>query len=152
MSDTSVIVRCKNCLTLNRVLQSRLRSKPVCGNCKTVIEVPQEPLWAKAESFDREVAYWPETLLIMFTAPMCLHCKILDPLVRDLALKRAGRLKVMQVDVETDEYLAQRFAVTKTPTFIVYRNAVEVIRVDGAPRDKTDLVTWIDNLMGFTNY
>ncbi len=152
MSDTSVIVRCKNCLMLNRVLQSRLESKPVCGNCKNVIEVPQEPVWAKAESFDREIAYWPETLLIVFTASMCLHCKIFEPLLRDLAQKRAGRLKVIKVDVETDEYLAKRFAVTKTPTFIVYRNAAEVIRVDGPPKDKSDLVTWIDNLMGFTSY
>jgi thioredoxin 2 len=151
MSDTSVIVRCKNCLVLNRVLQGRLGSKPVCGNCKAVIGVPHEPVWAKADSFDREIAYWPETLLIVFTASLCLHCKIIDPLVRDLAVKRAGRLKVMKVDVETDEYLARRFAVTKTPTFIVYRNAVEVIRVDGAPKDKADLVTWIDNLMGFTS-
>jgi thioredoxin 2 len=152
MPETSVIVRCKNCLMLNRVLQGRLGSKPVCGNCKAVIEVPQEPVWAKAENFDREIAYWPETLLIVFTAPMCIHSKIIEPLVRDLAQKRTGKLKVMKVDVETDEYLAQRFAITKTPTFIVYRNAVEVIRVDGAPKDKTDLVTWIDNLMGFTSY
>jgi thioredoxin 2 len=152
MSDTSVIVRCKNCLMLNRVLQSRLGSKPVCGSCKSVIEVPLAPVWAKAESFDREISYWPETLLVVFTAAMCLHCKIIDPLMKDLALKRAGKLKVMKVDVETDEYLAQRFKVTKTPTFVVYKNAVEVIRVDGAPKDKTDLVTWIDNLMGFTSY
>jgi len=152
MSDMSVIVRCKNCLMLNRVLQSRLGSKPVCGSCKSVLEVPLAPVWAKAESFDRDIAYWPETLLIVFTASMCLHCKIIEPLLRDLAQKRAGKLKVMKVDVETDEYLAQRFAITKTPTFIVYRNAAEVIRVDGAPKDKADLVTWIDNLMGFTSY
>ena len=152
MPDTSVIVRCKNCLMLNRILHSRLGNKPVCGSCKTVIEVPQEPIWTKAESFDRDIAYWPETLLIVFTATTCLHCKIIEPLVRELALKHAGKLKVIKVDVETDEYLAQRFAVTKTPTFIVYRNAAEVIRVDGAPKDKTDLVTWIENLMGFTSY
>ena len=152
MPDTSVIVRCKNCLMLNRVLQSRLANKPVCGNCKTVIEVPQAPIWAKADSLDREISYWPETLLVVFTASMCLHCKIIDPLLKDLALRRSGKLKVLKVDVETNEYLTQRFAVTKTPTFIVYRNAAEVIRVDGAPKDKSDLVTWIDNLMGFTSY
>ena len=36
--------------------------------------------------------------------------------------------------------------------FIVYKNGVELIRVDGAPKEKNDLVTWIDNLIGFTSY
>lgn len=152
MSDTSVIIRCKSCLMLNRVPRSKVGSKPACGNCKAVLEVPQQPIWAKADSFDREISYWPETLLVVFTAPMCLYCKIVEPVVKDLALQRQGKLKVMKVDIESDEYLAQRFKITKTPTFIVYRNAVEVIRVDGAPKEKTDLVTWIDNLIGFTSY
>ena len=61
----------------------------------TVIEVPQEPGWSTAESFDREIACWPETRLIVFTPSLCLHGKIIDPLITDLALKRAGKLKVM---------------------------------------------------------
>jgi thioredoxin-like negative regulator of GroEL len=72
--------------------------------------------------------------------------------VNELAAQRIGKLKVMKVDVETDEYLAQRFTVTKTPTFIVYRNGVKIIRVDGAPKEKTDLVKWVDNLINYTSY
>jgi hypothetical protein len=49
-------------------------------------------------------------------------------------------------------YLAQRFTITKTPTFIVYRNGVKIIRVDGAPKEKTDLVKWVDNLINYTSY
>lgn len=152
MPDTSVIVRCTDCLQLNRVPLAKLESRPTCANCKIVLEVPREPVWAKAESFDRMVSYWPETLLVVFTAPMCLHCKIIEPVVNSLAREKAGMLKVMKVDIESTGYLAQRFKVEKTPTFIVYKNAVQVIRVDGAPKEKTDLVTWIENLINYKSY
>jgi len=137
---------------LNRVPHSKLFSKPVCGNCKTVLEFPRQPEWAKIESFDRAIAYWPETLLVEFTAPMSLYCKIVDPVVNNLAREKAGELKVLKVDTETDEQLAQRFKIEKTPTFIVYKNGVKVLRVDGAPKDKTDLVKWVENLINYTSY
>jgi thioredoxin 2 len=152
MPNTSIILRCNNCLKLNRVPVDKTISGPRCGNCKEIIQFPCEPQWVKAAGYDRTVAHWPETLLVEFTAPMCVYCKIFEPVVRKLAREKAGTLKIVQVDTETEEYLVQRFKIVKTPTFIAYKNAVEVIRVDGPPKDKTDLVTWIDNLIGFTSY
>jgi thioredoxin-like negative regulator of GroEL len=130
----------------------KLLLKPVCGNCKTVLEFPRQPLWAKNESFDRAVAHWPETLLVIFVDPVCLFCKIANPLIEDLAREKAGKLKIMKVDIETETDMAQRFKIVKTPTFIVYKNAKEVLRVDGPPKEKTDLVKWIENLIDFTSY
>jgi len=152
MSDTSVMIRCNNCLMLNRVPQEKLLSKPVCGNCKNILAFPLDPVWTKTENFDRAIAHWPETLLVVFMAPMCVYCKIVEPVVNDLALEKAGRLKVMKVDIESDPYLAQRFKIKKTPTFIVYKSGVEVLRVDGAPKEKTDIAKWIENLIDFTSY
>jgi len=151
MSVPFALIRCVNCLVLNRIPQEKLWSKPACGNCKVTLEIPQQPVFAKRESFDRSIAHWAETLLVEFTAPMCLYCKIFDPVVNQLARERAGKLKVMKVDIESDVYLAQRFKIEKTPTFIVYRNGVELIRVDGAPKEKTDLVKWVDNLINYTS-
>jgi thioredoxin 2 len=151
-STNSIMIRCYNCLVLNRVPPDKLLIKPVCGNCKTVLDFPRQPIWAKSESFDRAISHWPETLLLVFTAPVCLFCKIVEPVVDDLAREKAGKLKVMKVDTESDGDLTSRFKIEKTPTFIVYKNGVEIIRVDGAPKDKTDLVKWIENLIGFTNY
>jgi thioredoxin 2 len=91
MSDTSVIIRCANCLALNRVPQEKLLSKSICGSCKGLLEFPRQPLWAKRENYDFAVANWPETLLVVFTAPMCVYCKIVDPVITDLARQRAGK-------------------------------------------------------------
>jgi thioredoxin 2 len=147
MSDASALIRCTSCLTLNRIPDSKIGSRISCGNCKETLDIPRKPAYVKSDNYDRAVAHWAETLLVEFTAPFCVYCRIFDPVMKSLAEERAGRLKVMQVDIESDTYLAQRFKITKTPTFIVYRNGTELLRVDGPPRDKTDLVKWIDNLI-----
>jgi thioredoxin-like negative regulator of GroEL len=87
-----------------------------------------------------------------FTATMCVHCKIVDPVVSELAREKAGKLKVLKVDTETDDYLKQRFKVEKTPTFLLYKNGVELYRVDGAPKDRTDLAKWVHNIIDFKSY
>ena len=147
-----ITVRCGSCLTLNRVPEDRIGSGPKCGSCKSTLEVPGQPVSGKAESFDRDVAYWPETLLVMFWSPWCLYCKIYDPLVADLARNKAGKLKVLKIDTEAEPYLAQRLQVTKTPTFAVYKNGVFAVRMDGAPKEKSEFETWIDNLLKYTSY
>jgi thioredoxin 2 len=152
MPPAKITVRCGNCLTLNRVPQDRIGSGPRCGSCKTVLEVPRQPVQGKSESFDRDVAYWPETLLVMFWSPWCLYCKIYDPLATELAAQKAGQLKVMKVDIEAEAYLAQKHTVTKTPTFLVYKNGVFAVRMDGAPKEKGEFLTWVDNLLKYTSY
>lgn len=154
MSDDTVLIRCDICRQLNRVSleKMKLASKPVCGNCKSALDIPQEPVWAKRGTFDRVVSSWAETLLVEFTATMCVHCKIVDPVVNGLARDKVGKLKVLKIDTEKDEYLTQRFKVEKTPTFLLYKNGVELYRVDGAPKDKTDLAKWVHNIIEFKSY
>src|SRR5512134_3721705 len=97
-TTTKITVRCGNCLMLNRVPEERIGNTLRCGNCKNVIEVPTRPVQAKAASFDRDVAYWPETLLVMFWSHSCLYCKIYDPLMQELMTKHPGKLRVLKID------------------------------------------------------
>jgi thioredoxin 2 len=151
-TTTKITVRCGSCLTLNRVPDDRIRNTPRCGSCKSALEVPTQPVQGKAESFDRDVAYWPETLLVMFWSPWCLYCKIYDPIVQDLMTKHPGKFKVLKIDSEAVPYLAQKHTVTKTPTFMVYKNGVFAVRMDGAPKDKSEFLSWITNLLNYTSY
>jgi thioredoxin 2 len=151
-TTTKILVRCGSCLSLNRVPENRIESAPRCGSCKAVLEVPTLPVPGKTESFDRDVAYWPETLLVMFWSPWCLYCKIYDPIVNDFMKKHPGKLKVLKIDSEAEPYLTQKHTVTKTPTFMVYKNGVFAVRMDGAPKDKSEFLSWITNMLHYTNY
>jgi thioredoxin 2 len=144
MPSTSVILRCSSCRTLNRVPLEKLSSHPVCGKCRTALAFPTSPINATVSSFDRETNEWPEALLVEFWSTTCGYCRMVEPVVNDIASWRAGRLKVLKVNIETETAVARRFDVMATPTFILLRADRQVARIDGAPQEKIDLVRWVD--------
>ncbi len=152
MPDYRVFVRCTNCLILNRVPQDKVTVGPLCGSCRSVLKVPQEVSSTSRDKIDREIAYWPETLLLAFTASACVYCRIYDPVLRELAAQRAGRLKVLKIDADTESFLTERFKIEKTPTYIVYKSGKMVLRMDGAPKDRAALVSWVDNLINYQSF
>jgi len=144
MPGPSVILRCPSCGTLNRVPVDRLASSPICGNCRTALRYPDAPVSATAATFDREMHDWQELLLVEFWSTTCGYCRMVEPVVRDLARWKAGRLKVLMVNIQEELPLAQRFEAMATPTFILFRNGRQLARIDGAPREKIDLVRWVE--------
>ena len=147
MSDMPIIVRCKACRTLNRFPESKLDSHPVCGKCKTLLEVPHAPINVTTASYDQQVRDWPEVLVAEFWAKWCGYCRSIEPFINSLALKRAGRLKIIRVDVDSEPVLARRFMIKATPTFIIYRNGQQPARFDGAPKQHSELEYWIDRTL-----
>jgi len=147
MTDTSVLIRCNTCRTLNRVPADKLSSHPVCGQCKTPLSFPRTPVVGTASNFEHEIFDWPEYALLEFWARWCGYCRMAEPVVNDLADWRAGRLKIVKVDVDAEQALARRFMVKATPTFVLFKNGVQVARLDGAPKEKIELVQWLDSVM-----
>jgi thioredoxin 2 len=144
MTAAPIIIRCNNCRTLNRVPGDRIESHPICGQCKAVVEVPHTPLNVNTASYDQQIRDWPETILAEFWAKWCGYCRSMEPFLNELATKRAGRLKIIRVDVDSETALAQRFTIKATPTFILYRNGRQLARFDGAPVQHSELEYWID--------
>ncbi len=147
MASQPVILRCTACRALNRVPADKLSSHPRCGQCKTPLEFPRFPVNATSASFEHEVFDWPEYVLLEFWAKWCGYCRMMEPVLNDLASWRAGRLKVVRVDIDIDGEPAKRFMVKATPTMILFKNGVQLGRMDGAPKEKLQLVQWVDQFM-----
>ena len=147
MASISTILRCSSCGTLDRVLLDKLTNHPLCGKCKTALHYPSAPINATTATFDKELIDWRELLLVEFWSRTCGHCRTVEPVVNDIAHWKAGRLKVVKVEVQEEFALAQRFQAKATPTFILFRNGQQLARVDGAPKEKLDMVRWIDKYL-----
>lgn len=147
MQNGPLLIRCGSCRTLNRVAYDRLSSHPICGHCKARLEAPRAPINVTTAHFDQQVRDWPEFLLVVFWASWCGYCRMLEPFINELAAKRAGRLKIIRVDVEAEPALHNRFLLRATPTFLLYRNGIQLERLDGAPQQSSDLALWIDQVM-----
>ncbi len=147
MANDSALLRCRTCNALNRVPAKRLSQNPICGKCKALLDFPFQAMNATAASFDQELSSWFETALVVFWDKESALFKTIDPAVADIAFSRAGKLKVLKVDIDAEPGLALLFSVQVSPTFIAFRNSKQLGRMDGAPRESAELVQWVESFI-----
>jgi thioredoxin 2 len=143
MSIDTFVLRCDSCSALNRVPVGKLGNHPICGKCKTSLHVPKKPVDVTESTFEREVSTWPGTVLVEFRDRWCRYCQLIEPALDDLAEKRAGRLKIVKIDIHEEQTLANRFGVHATPTFILFQKGRQLARLDGSPKGERELEEWI---------
>ena len=72
-------------------------------------------------NFDAEVVRADKPVLIDFWAPWCGPCKMLGPVIEEVADEVASRAKVCKVNIDEEPALASRFGISSIPTIMVFR-------------------------------
>jgi len=94
---------------------------------------------ATDSTFDELVAGSDLPVLVEFSARWCGPCKMLAPILHQLAAEQAGRLRVAQIDVDDNPATQRRFAVMSMPTLVLLVDGRECKRMVGA-RGKAHLL------------
>ena len=84
------------------------------------------------DNFKKEVLESGVPVLVDFFATWCGPCKMMLPIVEELAKEEGGKFKIAKINVDESNDLAQEYEVMSIPTFIVFKNGKEVERVMGA--------------------
>ena len=95
-------------------------------------------------NFDADVLQNDKAVLIDFWADWCGPCKVIAPLIDEVASEYAGRLTVMKLDLEKNPNTAQKFGVRSIPTLMLFKDgAVQAQKV--GIMSKKDLTEFLDN-------
>lgn len=91
------------------------------------------------ETFDATVNSGTQPVLVDFWAEWCGPCRMIAPVLDELATEQAGKATVAKVNIDEAPELAQRFNITSIPTLIVFQNGQAVRTLRGV-QPKTALV------------
>lgn len=86
------------------------------------------------ETFSSAVLASERPVLVDFWAPWCGPCRLVSPVVEELASELDGRLAVVKVNIDENLATSTRYAIFSIPTLVLFKAGVEVERIVGFRR------------------
>lgn len=83
------------------------------------------------KNFNKEVLLSKQPVLIDFWTPWCAPCRMMNPVIEQLAAEYAGKVKVGKINVDEEAELAQTFRVMSIPTIVLIKDGKVVKQVVG---------------------
>jgi thioredoxin 2 len=137
-----VRVVCLSCGAVNNFPLADKGKKVVCGRCKIPLPIPG--VTAEPDRIEILTVLQNSGIPVLadFYSSTCAPCHVMNPVIEDLAARRAGELFVIKVNVDQLPELAAQFGIQGVPTFIIFSKGHERARMSGA-MSEADFSLWV---------
>lgn len=135
MAEEKIIIQCSKCGTKNSIPENRMNDNPICGKCQNPLtegKTPDRPVDIADSTFDKEVLAASGPVLVDCWAPWCGPCRMIAPVLEQLAGEYAGRIKVAKLNVDENPATASKYAVKSIPTMLFFNSGRLVNTLVGA--------------------
>ena len=98
------------------------------------------------ESFEADVVGSDKPVVLDFWAPWCGPCRMMEPVLEEMAVEYASKLSVAKLNVDENPVTATKFDVLSIPTLLVFKDGQVVKKLVGAMPKKRlveELATWL---------
>ncbi len=141
MAGEKLKVSCGTCGTTNFFPLEARGKAVVCGRCKSRLPEPGAILEPGPEGIVNLFHHSSLPVLADFYSPTCGPCHMMAPILERLAVRRAGEIAVIKINVDGNPELAREFDVRGVPTFVVVHKGAERGRQVGA-MDESSFALW----------
>ena len=139
-SQGSVMLRCSFCEALNQLQLDSLGDRLECGECARRILIDR-PVKISQDDFETTVLTAGVPVLVDFYADWCAPCKMVAPMLDEIAREQIGNMLVTKVDTDAAPDIAMTYEIRSIPTLIIFRGGEEIARSVGfEPELVRDLV------------
>lgn len=135
----TIIVACSHCGTKNRIPADKQHLVPKCGSCKNSISLSGSavPVELDDSTFAPFITQATKPVMVDFFSPTCGPCRMLAPVLNNLAGKFYNRVIIAKLDTSTNQMTAAEYRIRGVPTIIFFKNGQAVDQVTGAmPEDE----------------
>lgn len=109
-------------IILRFVAMAKIKNTPMVADHVNVLTLTDQNFQQQTKN---------KVVLVDFWATWCAPCRMMAPVLNDVASDLSGNSKVGKVDIEQFQSLAQKFKVRSIPTLILFKNGVEINRFVG---------------------
>ena len=131
------IITCPNCGAKNRIDDRAQSLQPVCGKCGQKLPVfaaaasAAKPLTVTDATFASAVLQADRPVLLDCWAPWCGPCRMIAPIVDQLAAESAGRYVIAKLNTDENPGISAQFRIDAIPTMLLFNNGKLVDRIVG---------------------
>ncbi len=98
------------------------------------------------DNFDAEVLKSDIPVLVDFWAEWCMPCKMVEPIVDQIAQEYADKVKIGKVDVDSNPQISMKYGIRSIPTLLIFKNGQPVDQIIGAVPKKNILQKLLPHL------